>query len=64
MSDFRIDKLLLEPFLAISEDDDTDVIFGWTENADDLPEDFYEDDGEEDIEHIFFGKNLTNAGKL
>ena len=38
MSDFRVDKLLFEPFLAISEDDETDVIFGWMEDADDLPE--------------------------
>ena len=62
MSDFRIDKLLLEPFLAISEDDDTDVIFGWTENADDLPEDFYEDD--EELEYVFYENNLTNTGKV
>ena len=48
MSDFRVDKLLFEPFLAISEDDETDVIFGWMEDADDLPEEFYEDDEEDE----------------
>ena len=47
MSDFRVDKLLLDPFIAISEDDETDVIFGWMDEADDFPENFYEDDGAE-----------------
>ncbi len=63
MSDFRIDKLFLEPFIAIHEEDETDVIFGWTEDTNDLPEDFYEDD-EEEIEYLFFEKNLTNKGKV
>ena len=64
MSDFRVDKLLFEPFLAISEDDETDVIFGWMEDADDLPEEFYEDAEEDEIEYFFFEKNLTNTGKV
>ena len=64
MSDFRIDKIFLEPFIAVGEDDEDDILFGWTEDFNDLPEDFYEDDGEEDIEHFFFEKNLTNTGKL
>ena len=64
MSDFRVDKLLFEPFLAISEDDETDVIFGWMEDADDLPEEFYEDDEEDEIKYFFFEKNLTNTGKV
>ena len=57
MSDFRVDKLLLDPFIAISEDDETDVIFGWMDEADDFPENFYED--EEDIEYFFPEKKLT-----
>ena len=57
MSDFRVDKLLLDPFIAISEDDETDVIFGWMDEADDFPENFYEDD--EDIEYFFPEKKLT-----
>ena len=50
MSDFRVDKHLFEPFLAISEADETDVICGWMEDADELPEEFYEDDEEDEIE--------------
>ena len=64
MSDFRIDKIFLEPFIAVVEDNEDDILFGWTEDFNDLPEDFYEDDGEEDIEQFFFEKNLTNTGKL
>jgi hypothetical protein len=64
MSDFRIDKIFLEPFIAVGEDNEDDILFGWTEDFNDLPEDFYEDDGEEDIEQFFFEKNLTNTGKL
>ena len=60
MSEFRVDKLLLDPFIAISEDDETDVIFGWMDEADDFPENFYEDDeDEEDIEYFFPEKKLT-----
>ena len=60
MSDFRVTKILLDPFVAISEDDETDVIFGWMDEADDFPENFYEDDGdEEDIEYFFPEKKLT-----
>ena len=64
MSDFRFDKIFLEPFIAVGEDNEDDILFGWTEDFNDLPEDFYEDDGEEDIEQFFFEKNLTNTGKL
>ena len=64
MSDFRIDKLFLEPFIAIDEDDETDIVFGWTEDIDDLPEDFYEDEDGDGIEYFFFEKNLTNTGKV
>ena len=64
MSDFRIDKIFLEPFIAVGEDNEDDILFGWTEDFNDLPEDFHEDDGEEDIEQFFFEKNLTNTGKL
>ena len=64
MSDFRVYKLLLDPFIAISEDDENDVIFGWMEDADDLPEEFYEEDGEDETEYFFFEKNLTNTGKV
>ena len=60
MSDFRVDKLLLDPFIAISEDDETDVIFGWMDEADDFPENFYEDDeDEEDFVFFFPEKKLT-----
>ena len=62
MSDFRVDKLFFEPFIAIDHDDETDIVFGWTEDIDDLPEDFYED--EDGIEYFFFEKNLTNTGKV
>ena len=54
MSDFRVDKLLLDPFIAISEDDENDVIFGWMDEADDFPEEFYEEDGEDEKEYFFF----------
>ncbi len=62
MNDFRIDKIFLDPFIAISEDDETDVIFGWMKDSDDLPEDFYEDD--EELEYVFYENNLTNTGKV
>ena len=40
----------------------TDVIFGWMDEADDFPENFYEDD--EETEYFFPEKNLTFGGKL
>ena len=64
MSDFRVYKLFFEPFIAIDEDDETDIVFGWTEDIDDLPEDFYEDEDGDGIEYFFFEKNLTNTGKV
>ena len=62
MSDFRVTKILLDPFVAISEDDENDVLFGWMDEADDFPENFYED--EEETEYFFPEKNLTFRGKL
>ena len=62
MSDFRVDKLLLDPFVSISEDDENDVLFGWMDEADDFPENFYED--EEETEYFYSEKNLTFRGKL
>ncbi len=62
MSDFRFNKIFLDPFVAISEDDENDVIFGWMNEADDFPENFYED--EEETEYFFPEKNLTFRGKL
>ena len=57
MSDFRVTKILLDPFVAISEDDENDVLFGWMDEADDFPENFYED--EEETEYFYSEKNLT-----
>ena len=61
MSDFRVDKLLLDPFIAISEDDETDVIFGWMDEADDFPENFIDED---EVEYFYPVKNLTFDGKV
>ena len=62
MSDFRVTKILLDPFVAISEDDENDVLFGLMDEADDFPENFYED--EEETEYFYSEKNLTFKGKL
>ena len=51
MSDFRVTKILLDPFVAISEDDENDVLFGWIED-------------EEETEYFYSEKNLTFRGKL
>ena len=28
-TDFRFDKIFLEPFIAVNEDDEEDMLFGW-----------------------------------
>ena len=61
MSDFRVTKILLDPFVAISEDDENDVLFGWIEDEDDLPENFIDED---EVEYFYPVKNLTFKGKL
>ena len=60
MSDFRFDKLFLEPFIAVNEDDEEDVMFGWHEDCEELPENFIEGD-EEEIEYFYPVKNLTSC---
>ena len=61
MSDFRVTKILLDPFVAISEDDENDVLFGWIEDEDDLPENFIDED---EVEYFYPVKNLTFDGKV
>ena len=61
MSDFRVTKILLDPFVAISEDDENDVLFGWIEDEDDLPENFIDED---EVEYFYPVKNLTLDGKV
>ena len=63
MSDFRFDKIFLEPFIAVNEDDEEDVMFGWHEDCEELPENFIEGD-EEEIEYFFPEKNLTFDSKV
>ena len=58
MSDFRVDKIFLEPFIAHSEDDEGDILFGWVVDEDDLPENFIDED-EDGVEYFFPAKNLT-----
>ncbi len=62
-SDFRFDKIFLEPFIAVNEDDEEDVMFGWHEDCEELPENFIEGD-EEEIEYFYPVKNLTFDGKV
>ena len=63
MSDFRFDKIFLEPFIAVNEDDEEDMLFGWVVDEDDLPENFIDED-EEEIEYFFPEKNLTFGSKV
>ena len=64
-TDFRFDKIFLEPFIAVNEDDEGDVMFGWHEDCEELPENFIEgDEDEEEIEYFFFEKNLTFDSKV
>ena len=63
MSDFRFDKIFLEPFIAVNEDDEEDMLFGWHEDCEELPENFIEED-EEEIEYFFPEKNLTFDSKV
>ena len=64
-TDFRFDKIFLEPFIAVNEDDEEDMLFGWHEDCEELPENFIEgDEDEEEIEYFFFEKNLTFDSKV
>ena len=60
-TDFRFDKIFLEPFIAVNEDDEEDMLFGWVEDEDDLPENFIDED---EVEYFYPVKNLTFKGKL
>ena len=64
MSDFRFDKLFLEPFIAVNEDDEEDVMFGWHEDCEELPDNFIEGDEDEEVEYFFPEKNLTFGSKV
>ena len=72
MSDFRFDKIFLEPFinfefdLAHNEDDEEDIMIGWFKDEDDFPDNFSEGEyeEEEEIEYFFPEKNLTFDGKV
>ena len=60
-TDFRFDKIFLEPFVAINEEDEGDILFGWVEDGDDLPENFIDED---EVEYFYPVKNLTFDGKV
>ena len=66
MSDFRFDKIFLEPFIATNEEDEEDVVFGWHEDCEELPENFIEGIDDEEDEGVFINlvKNLTFDGKV
>ena len=49
-TDFRFDKIFLEPFVAHNEDDEGDILFGWVEDEDDLPENFIDED---EVEYFY-----------
>ena len=61
MSDFRIDKIFLEPFIAHNEDDEEDIMIGWYVEEDDLPDNFIDED---EVEYFFPENNLTFDGKV
>ena len=60
-TDFRFDKIFLEPFVAHNEDDEGDILFGWVEDEDDLPENFIDED---EVEYFYPVKNLTFGSKV
>ena len=60
-NDFRFDKIFLEPFVAINEEDEGDILFGWVVDEDDLPENFIDED---EVEYFYPVKNLTFDGKV
>ena len=64
MTDFRFDKIFLQPFIAVSKEDEEDVLFGWHEDCKEFPNNFFEGHDEED-EEVFINiiKNLTFDGK-
>lgn len=64
MTDFRFDKIFLQPFIAVSKEDEEDVLFGWHEDCEEFSNNFFEGHDEED-EEVFINiiKNLTFDGK-
>ena len=57
MTDFRFDKIFLQPFIAVSKEDEEDVLFGWHEDCEELSKNFFEGHDEEDEEEVFI-KNV------
>jgi len=64
MTDFRFDKIFLQPFIAVSKENEEDVLFGWHEDCEEFSNNFFEGHDEED-EEVFINiiKNLTFDGK-
>ncbi|NMJ87941.1 MAG: hypothetical protein EX285_08930 [Thaumarchaeota archaeon] len=64
MTDFRFDKIFLQPFIAVSKENEEDVLFGWYEDCEEFSNNFFEGHDEED-EEVFINiiKNLTFDGK-
>ena len=64
MTDFRFDKIFLQPFIAVSKEDEEDVLFGWHEDCEEFSNNFFEGHDEED-EEVFINiiKNMTFDGK-
>ena len=49
--------------ISNTQDDEEDMLFGWHEDYEELPENFIEED-EEEIEYFFPVKNLTFDSKV
>ena len=64
MSDFRFDKIFLEPFIATNEEDENDYMICWYMEDEELPENFIEGDEDEEVEYFFPEKNLTFGSKV
>ena len=61
MTDFRFDKIFLQPFIAVSKEDEEDVLFGWHEDCEEFSNNFFEGHDEEVFINII--KNMTFDGK-
>ena len=57
MTDFRFDKIFFQPFIAVSKEDEEDVLFGWHEDCEEFSNNFFEGHDEEDEEEVFI-KNV------
>ena len=64
MTDFRFDKIFLQPFIAVSKENEEYVLFGWHEDCEEFSNNFFEGHDEED-EEVFINiiKNMTFDGK-